>query len=129
MIMVTKRADQVADPVTMLDKIETAVRSLMNRQAELENEIYRLRRLGVVDAKPHYRDGKYLYLIYPMVDGERKREYIGADPEKIQEALDKIERKDQIADLENKLAIITTAISSTKYYLSQAIVSAHSVRW
>lgn len=116
----------MGDPLAMIDKVSVGIENLQRRERDLENQINRLRNLGWVDAKPHYRDGKYLYLIYPMVNGERRREYIGADQNKIQDALDAIERKSEIENLENRLADISSAISQTKYFLAKAIASAFS---
>lgn len=67
----------------LMDRIQLIAH---NRQqmASLENQrIY---------ATPHMRAGKYLYLIYPTnKDGSRVREYIGADKNRIKEALIKVE--------------------------------------
>lgn len=116
----------MGDPLAMIDKVAVGIENLQRRERDLENQINHLRNLGWVDAKPHYRDGKYLYLIYPMVNGERRREYIGADQNKIQDALDAIERKSEIENLENRLADISSVISQTKYFLAKAIASAFS---
>lgn len=127
--MVTKRADQVDHSVAILDKLETAIRSLGAKRDELQAELDRLQSLGFCDAKPHYRDGKYLYLIHLMVDGERKREYIGADPEKIDEALARIERKSQYEELSRKHAEVVTTLDYTHRHLINAISAALQVRW
>lgn len=127
--MVTKGADQVATSVAMLDKLETAIRSLYSRQAELQNQIDDLNRLGWVDAKSHWRDEKYLYLIHPMKDGERVREYIGADPQKIAEALDRIARKAEIEEVEKKHSEVSASLSQLIYYLRQAMGVAYQVKW
>ncbi|MBU0567534.1 hypothetical protein KJ693_00170 [bacterium] len=42
-----------------------------------------------------WRDGKYLYFVYPMANGRRKREYIGSGDARIKGALTRIERYKQ----------------------------------
>ena len=61
-------------------KLPELIESLSNQCREIHARMHELKRAGLIYAKPHYRQGKYLYLIYPMKDGERRREYIGADP-------------------------------------------------
>lgn len=67
-------------------------------QAELERQ-------GITNASPYWRSEKYLYLIHPMSDGQRKREYIGSDPGRIQSALDSIERYKSWSDLDKRRAV------------------------
>lgn len=58
-----------------------------------ERQMTALEDAGLIYANEYWRDGKYLYLIYPTeTDGKRKREYIGCDPERIQAARDGIKR-------------------------------------
>jgi hypothetical protein len=58
--------------------------------SEHSAEITRLEDEGMINAKEYWRNDKYLYLIYPQRSGERTREYIGADPEKIAAAQKKL---------------------------------------
>lgn len=68
-----------------LEKWQQTINKLETRKAELRNT--KLTRAGT-----WWKNGVYLYLIYPDVDGKRKREYIGADSKKQNEALEAIER-------------------------------------
>lgn len=70
----------------------------------IEVTIARMKADGTTDAAPHWRERKYLYLIHPMVNGERRREYIGADENKIQIALRRIERFKKVKQYEQDLA-------------------------
>ena len=63
--MVTKIDNQVDYSVAMLDKIDTVLRSMVERKMQLTRDIEHIERLGWVDAKPYYREGKYLYLNSP----------------------------------------------------------------
>lgn len=88
----------VADVHAELKRIEFTHDSLNEKIAKLEKE-------GVVNASPHWKDGKYLVLVHPdgaftkIVDGKevpyRKREYIGLESEKTDEALAKLARYDE----------------------------------
>ncbi len=127
--MVTRRAEQPMDLVAMTDKIADAIRSLRERHAKLKDEIFHVQRLGWVEATPHYRDGKYLYLIHPMQNRERQREYIGSDPEKIQDALDRIERKKEYDALNEKLADIDFALTQIQAHLFRAFDAAYKPKW
>lgn len=127
--MVTKQDSQVELIVTKLDNLDSAIRALVAKQQELKADIERIERLGWVDAKPHYREDKYLYLIYPMVDGQRKREYIGANPENIQAAMDRIERKAQYDELHNQLARVENVIGNVRSLVIRAVGEAYSIKW
>lgn len=127
--MVTKQDNQVELIVTKLDNLDSAIRALVAKQQELKADIERIERLGWVDAKPHYREDKYLYLIYPMVDGQRKREYIGANPENIQAAMDRIERKAQYDELHNQLARVENVIGNVRSLVIRAVGEAYSIKW
>ena len=56
-----------------------------------------------------------------MKDGERRREYIGADPEKIKEALPAINRVHEYEMLSNKLARTKGCLSQGQLQLNQLI--------
>lgn len=127
--MVTERADQVGHIVSMLDKIDVGIRSLFNRKSELDREIDEIERLGWCDAKPYYRDNKYLYLIYPMQDGERKREYIGSNPEAIEEALARIERMDKYQELINQRGKVDKVIFQMNAAISRILSDCYSIHW
>lgn len=70
-----------------IDVMVSAINSEHERQTAL---ITQLEKAGIIAAAAHYQQGKYLYLIYPMRHGKRKRTYVGADPKKRDEAEAKI---------------------------------------
>jgi len=78
-----------------LASVVSALGSLYERKASLQEQIA-LEAAGVTEATPHWRkrngEPKYLYLIHPQTNGQRVREYVGADPDKVQEALARVER-------------------------------------
>ena len=59
---------------------------------------YHLVELGVINASPIYRKKKYLVLVYPPnEEGKRKYQYVGNKPEKVEDALEKVERYKELA--------------------------------
>ncbi len=102
-------------------KLPELIESLSNQCREIHAGMHELKSAGLIYAKPHYRQGKYLYLIYPMKDGERRREYIGADPKKIQEALQAINRVHEYEALSHKLARTEGCLSQGQLQLNQLI--------
>lgn len=65
-----------------------AVQALLEKRRAILEEMERLEAQGLTDANPHWREGKYLYLIHPtQPDGSRRREYVGNDPERVGPAL------------------------------------------
>jgi hypothetical protein len=70
---------------------------------------------------PIFSRNKYLVLVPPMVDGERKHHYIGNNPSKISDAMAKIERgkllrniNEQIDNKHYQLLIILTQLEAIR---------------
>lgn len=61
-------------------------------------------RAGITEGRPHYQQGKYLYLIHPMRKGKRLREYIGSDVQKRHDAEVKIANTKIFREYFNTLA-------------------------
>lgn len=107
--------------VATLQRIKAILDNLDMLAHNTEQEMAALKTAGVKYATPHYRAGRYLYLIHPQKDGERVREYIGADPEKITAALDAINRAHQYDQLAETLKRDQQKTGSIQYYLDMAI--------
>lgn len=92
--------------VCEVDRVEGIYKNLA---ADIEN----LENLGIINAAPHWREKKYLYLVHPFgaftkqVDGAtvpfRKREYIGLESSKTIDALEKIERYGEWLELSQQM--------------------------
>lgn len=63
---------------------------LQERYHSLGTTIAQLTASGCIDAKEYWKDGKYLYLLYSMNNGTRKKKYIGNHPLRIEEARQKL---------------------------------------
>ena len=62
-------------------------------RAEIAGKMDALKDLGLIYATEHMKDGKYLVLLYPIQPGQpRRREYVGKDPQKMQEAREAMQR-------------------------------------
>jgi hypothetical protein len=101
--------------------VQEKLSAILEEKRLLTARLRRLESLGMTDATPHYREGKYLYLIHPMVNGERVREYIGADPKRIETALAMVERnrlyhEEVKPDLE-KINYLLRSVSQQLYQL------------
>lgn len=104
----------------LLDRIQLA--------AHQRAELARLDAAGRIYATPHWRDGRYLYLIYPTDGaGSRRREYVGADPDKIKAALAGVEHarqydalRDDTRRLDALLAWVERELGTLAYRLEAA---------
>jgi len=87
-----------------------------------EQEMEALSNTGLIYAHEHWRQGKYLYLIYPTdANGNRKREYIGCDPSRIQAARDGIQRAKDYDRLSEEKRRIESRLLQGKFRLREAI--------
>ncbi|GEM_PF-5595350 len=75
---------------------------LLERYHALGTTIAQLTAKGCVDAKEHWKDGKYLYLLYKMKDGVRRKKYVGNHPLRVAEAREKLQ------NYQDRLACILT---------------------
>jgi hypothetical protein len=103
-----------------LNHVAEVLDQLGKKREDLAVRIQELEAAGITDARPYWRKRKgkasYLYLVPPMVDGVRpKQEYIGADPEKQQEALARVERFEQHQALQRDLAALEEQIARVKW--------------
>lgn len=107
------------------DEIEKTVQRLANLQAEAT----RLQSLEPVQAKPHWRkdakgEPRYLYLIHPQRDGERKRVYVGSDPAKIAAALDRVQAARDLAEVLEQIKRVNARLDRITRYLAAALATA-----
>lgn len=84
---------------------------------DLDAKMRALKEQGLIYASEHMKDGKYLVLVYPMQPGEaRRREYVGKDPQKMQEARAAIQRGkdyDMLAQRSRRLeSVLSDGLSS-----------------
>lgn len=93
---------QAADLPKLIQALEQEIKEVASRMAELE-------KAGLIYASEHWRKDsegqpKYFYLLYPQKQGEaRRREYVGCDQAKIEDARAGITRAKEFDELARKL--------------------------
>ena len=101
--------------LALMSILPGAIDTVMTRRAKLITEIEQLKLEGVTNATPYYKGGVYLVLVHPTdVCGHRKREYIGADPDKIRIALARVERFQRYQSLKNELATLNSRMQQAE---------------
>ena len=105
---------------------------LLARYHVLGTSIGRLTAQGCIDAKEHWKDGKYLYLLYAMKNGQRKKKYVGNHPLRVKEARQKLQNyQDRLSligsrdRIEEDLAEIETATNRLLALCSKSDLSAN----
>lgn len=95
------------DAAEIIERVNALKTHLLNTIQEVSYNTSRMKALddaGRIYATPHWRDGKYLYLLYPGRDqkGKRVREYIGADAARVKASLQKVENARQFDELDRQ---------------------------
>lgn len=93
-----------------MDKVESKllevsekIRQRRDEWNRVQAQLLALKKQGLTYAGTTWKNGKYLYLVYPSKNGEpRKRVYVGHGEEKVREALAGIERGEQYLKLEER---------------------------
>ena len=117
----TKTKDAFDLPIIgKLHQIEQQIREKAGKIAELEEKIRALEKLGTVNASLHYKAGRYLYLIHPTHEsGDRVRQYVGAQPEKIREAQESVNRYHEAQELRQQLSKENGKLSQADYQMDE----------
>jgi len=83
----------------MYERVKSDISNLLLDMEELyrvwlyyKKDLADLKAQGINYAGTTWKNGKYLYLVYPDEGNGRRREYIGADEEKCKAALDALDR-------------------------------------
>lgn len=99
------------------DQIASIKASIDLEEAEMKT----LKDAGLIYAGTWYKSGKYLYLIHPSDGfGYRKREYVGAEPEKIAAALEGIERGRKYDKAKARRNRLRDELNTIQYHLMNA---------
>ncbi|MGL1932712.1 MAG: hypothetical protein OCC45_13285 [Desulfotalea sp.] len=76
----------------------------------LRTEIAKLTQSGCINAREYWKDDKYLYLLYPMKNGKRKKVYYGNHAPKIKVARQKISNYKKRSELVETLLKLDESI-------------------
>lgn len=107
------------------DKVEW-IYDQLNRLRVLRStllaEIEQLNEQPRIAATPFWHQGRYLYLNQPQVDGRRKRQYIGSQPEKIKIALCALRNQQRYDAIKQELAHIDGQIRTATFRLDSFLL-------
>jgi hypothetical protein len=129
---IRRRDYNALDPRATLVIVDQAITYLRTRRETLEAEATRLQALDPIEATTYYRpdrDGKpkYLYIHHPARDGRpRRREYVGADPEKQQAALARIQAYKDLQEAKAELREVDHRLAAITGHLARALLAATS---
>lgn len=102
--------------------LRTLVMDRLQLIAANQTEMKRLDAAGRIYATPHWRDGRYLYLLHPTdTTGRRQRKYIGAQPEKVAAALTQVNNARQYDELRRQTDRAEAALRLAEHQIRQAI--------
>lgn len=109
--------------------IDNKVLKSIQRLDDLRIEAARLKTLQPVRATPHYHKNshgqpRYLYLIHPQKNGQRKREYIGCKPDRIAAALARVQAHRDLVEVLRQAADIRSRLDLVARYLAAALRAA-----
>lgn len=95
---------------TRIDFLLSELRAILlmdsSTHDQIRAEMRELEQLGIINASTHFQQGKYLYVIYPMVRGQRKRVYVGSDRVKIAATEAAIKRGERYRELARQLYLV-----------------------
>ncbi len=81
------------------------IETLERQITQIAQNMDALKKAGLVYATPHWREGKYFYLLHPQKPGQkRNREYVGCDPQRIEAAKQAIARAKQYDEFGQELS-------------------------
>lgn len=108
----------------VISAISDQVRQLQDAIQIEQHNMNQLDKAGIKYAGTWWKDGKYLYLIGSSDGfGYRKREYIGADPEKIKAAMESLKRGELFLKAKQNRDWNTARLAE----IQQRLISTHGI--
>lgn len=111
----TMKTPRGRELVATAGKLPGQIAKLDATLAAIADRMAALKRAGLIYAAEHWREGRYLYLIFPMRDGQRpKPAYVGCDPARIAEAQAALARAveyDALAEQQRRLEWLADSVS------------------
>jgi len=106
---------KIDQAITNCKRIENYLAELEEKITNIRRQISALERQDMYFAHEWWKDGKYLYHVFPQVsNGKRKRVYIGNDLLAIGTARAKVQRWEHHRDLCDKLAGVENTLRETE---------------
>lgn len=107
----------------------TNMGNLQKRVASLETEIAKLTQMGTTQGKWYVRKDRSkktgmvletFYLLHPMRNGKRKKEYVGREAYQIRNGQDRMDRYKKRQDLIRTLGSLELKLSGVRSFLADA---------
>lgn len=98
-----------------MDRITEQLDNLKALRVNLLDEYQTLNSATRVAATPYWHQQRYLYLVRPQKDGKRVRDYIGSQPERVNEALAAVRRELRFQDVCRELQQIEAQIRTATF--------------
>lgn len=118
------------EPQAVLIIVGQVITYLHTRHMGLRDKATQLQQLQPVNATAYYRKDtkgqpRYLYLNHPIHnDRPRKRQYIGADPARQRQALDRIEAHKDLVQVLAEMGEVGRRLSAITGHLARALIAA-----
>lgn len=121
-----KKAKHTGELAALVANMPQLIDELESNMAAVDAEMAELDKAGLIYATEHWRkdaDGepKYFYLLYPQKPDEaRRRDYIGSDAAKIEDARAGMRRAQEFDGLAAKLATMRSQVSQATQAIRDA---------
>lgn len=86
--------------------LDALAKTYISQHVAIATQMLDLEQFGVIHAATYFQWGKYLYLIYPMKNGKRKRVYVGSDRARVADAEAAVDRGRRHQELAQQLRIV-----------------------
>jgi hypothetical protein len=118
----TTTRNQISNLTDVAATLPGIIAKLSAAKTDLAERMAAIKRLGLIYASPHMKDGKYMILLYPIQPGQpRRRTYVGKEPQKVQEALEAIQRGKDYAELSQQAERLESTLASGYRGLQDAV--------
>jgi len=104
-----------------LSVLPKKISTLQARYMALSKQKHALLETGIIDATPYWHQDKYLYLIYPMKGGQRRRDYVGADPRKCAPIIAAVRRAQRHQQIEVRLQHLETQLREAMFLVDRLL--------
>ncbi len=111
----------IAELVELAGQLPALIAGHEAALAQARARLAELKTAGLIYATSHWREGKYLYLIYPQRDGRRTRKYIGSDPKRIADAQAGIQRAAEFDRLSAEVRAIESRLLAGQHHLHTSL--------
>lgn len=119
--MMNSTKQHISNLNTISTQLPALIASLDLATTELARRMHELEKQGLIYATEHWKDRKYMMLLYPIKPGKpRQREYVGNDETKVKDAQAKIQRAKDFDALAEQAKRIDGALTEALRHLRNA---------